>query len=77
MKRIFIAVAITSMAGFAIAQETSFASIDADKSGDLSFEELTLVLPDLSVEQFTTADADHNDALSEEEFIVLAENMAS
>jgi hypothetical protein len=44
------------------------ATIDADKSGDVSFAEAQLVWVDLTADAFAAADADASGALSQAEF---------
>lgn len=73
MKRTIIFLAVLGLAGTAIAQEMTFASIDADQDNELSFQELAVAVPDLSVDQFANADTDANGTLSEDEFNVFAE----
>ncbi|SEQ25620.1 EF hand [Devosia sp. YR412] len=52
----------------AIAQTpTTFADVDTDASGELSFAELQVVWPDLSQAEFDAADADGSGGLSVEE----------
>ncbi|WP_428561768.1 MAG: LysM peptidoglycan-binding domain-containing protein [Solidesulfovibrio sp. DCME] len=55
----------------------SFAKVDHDKDGKVIFEELILVFPDLTVEEFLAADADHNESLNEKEYQRLREARAS
>ena len=45
-----------------------FVTIDADKSGDVSFAEAQLVWIDLTEDAFKAADADASGALSQAEF---------
>ncbi|UJQ93657.1 hypothetical protein [Mariluticola halotolerans] len=61
-----------ALTGAAIAQDATFADIDTDQSGDLSFAELTVTMPDLTMEAFTAADVDANGAISEEEYATLS-----
>lgn len=77
MKKIVISLAVLAFATPAMAQATSFAELDLDQNGELSFQEVTAAVPELTVEQFAEVDADANGALNEEEFAVLAEQMAS
>jgi len=70
-KTILSLAAALALTSTAIAQDATFADIDTDQSGDLSFAELTVTLPDLTMDAFTTADVDANGALSEEEYTTL------
>lgn len=72
MKRTLIALAAVAFSGAAVAQGASFADIDADQSGDLTYAEVTAVAPEVTMEAFSAADADRNGSLSEAEFAVLA-----
>ena len=72
MKRTLVALAALAFAGTAIAQGASFADIDADQSGDLTYAEVTAVAPEITMEAFSAADADRNGSLSEAEFAGLA-----
>lgn len=76
MKKTIIALAALSplaWAGVASAQGVTFADIDADGSGELSFSEVTAVLPNMTMETFTAADTDGNGSLSEAELQVLVQ----
>lgn len=56
----------------AIAQTpTSFADVDIDGSGELSFAELQAVWPDLAQAEFDTADADAGGGLNADELNTL------
>jgi hypothetical protein len=57
-----------AMAQDAAAPAADFVTIDADKSGDVSFAEAQLVWVDLTADAFTAADADASGALSQAEF---------
>jgi hypothetical protein len=64
-----------SLPGAVLAQTTptpDFATVDADKSGEVSFAELQLVLPNVQEEAFKTADADQSGGLSETEYATIA-----
>jgi Ca2+-binding EF-hand superfamily protein len=74
MKRTIIALAALTFAGSAFAQDTSFATADADQSGDLTFTEVTAVLPNVTEEAFTAADTDGNGTLSEAEYTALLQS---
>ncbi|MCC4244057.1 hypothetical protein [Stappia indica] len=73
MKKTLIALAALTFAGTAYAQDTSFATADADQSGDLTFTEVTAVMPNVTEEAFTAADTDGNGTLSEAEYTAMLE----
>ena len=50
---------------------TSFADVDTDGNGELSFSELQLVWPDLQQAEFDGADADGSGGLSADELNTL------
>jgi LysM repeat protein len=45
-----------------------FSRVDYNKDGKIVFEELIVVFPDLTVEEFLAADADHNGSIDEKEY---------
>lgn len=45
-----------------------FSKVDYNKDGKIIFEELIVVFPDLTVEEFLAADADHNGVLDDKEY---------
>ena len=60
--------ALTIVAAPALAQTPlTFAEVDVDASGELSFEELQAAWPDLTQDEFMAADLDMNGALSVDE----------
>ncbi|GLQ54374.1 hypothetical protein GCM10010862_16330 [Devosia nitrariae] len=60
--------AVGLAAGAVYAQEqTSFASLDTDANGELSFEEITVAWPQLTQEEFSAADLDVSGGLSGDE----------
>lgn len=68
-----IATLIVLAAGLALAgcnkeDPTGFPKVDYNKDGRIIFEELIVVFPDLTVEEFLAADADGNGTLSEQEY---------
>jgi hypothetical protein len=70
MNKIIASLAVIAFVAPAYAQDvTPFAELDVDANGELSFEELTVALPELSVEQFATIDTDANGSVSEEEYL--------
>ena len=65
-------VALALAATPALAQAPlTFADVDTDASGELSFAELQAVWPDLTQEEFTVADQDANGSLSPAELDAL------
>jgi len=90
MKKLVILLAMLGISSAAIAQtliaqnttdsknsKASFAMLDTDQSGQLSFEELAILLPELSAEQFAAADIDTSGELTEDEYTAFTENMPS
>ena len=76
MKKTIIALATLSplaWAGVASAQGVTFDDIDADGSGELSYSEVTAVIPNMTMEDFTAADTDGNGSLSEAELQAVAQ----
>lgn len=55
----------------------SFEKVDHNKDGKVIFEELILVFPDLTVEEFLAADANHNESLDAKEYQRLREARAA
>ncbi|QYO76723.1 hypothetical protein [Devosia salina] len=61
-------IALTLAATPALAQTPlTFADVDADASGELSFEELQAVWPDITHDEFMAADLDMNGGLNADE----------
>ncbi len=58
--------------GIALAQTPEFPAVDANADSAISWEELAAAWPDMTQEQFTTADADASGGLSAEEYAALA-----
>ena len=52
----------------AFAQDLDFTSLDSDANGNLSFDELKMVLTELTEEQFATMDTDQSTHISADEF---------
>lgn len=76
MKKTLLTVATLiglAAAGGAMAQGLEFDSLDADLSGEISFEELQVVLPNITQEDFAILDVDGSGGLSQAEFAVLLE----
>lgn len=69
MHKIALGLAVLGLsATAAFAQSpTSFADVDTDANGELSFAELQVVWPDLTQAEFDAADADTSTGLSVEE----------
>lgn len=66
------AAALTLLAGTAFAQTaTTFADVDTDTNGELSFEELVVVWPDFTQDEFTAADLDMSGGLNVDELNAL------
>tara|TARA_R110002072_G_scaffold157229_3_gene307822 strand:- start:348 stop:578 length:231 start_codon:yes stop_codon:yes gene_type:complete len=70
MKKFLISTAAVTVlaAAPALAAAPDFQSIDTDGNGAVSFEELVVVMPDTSKDQFASADTDQNGELSKEEY---------
>ncbi|WIY52690.1 hypothetical protein O9Z70_14720 [Devosia sp. YIM 151766] len=73
MRRIALGlVALTLATSAALAQTPlTFADVDLDGNGELSFEELTAVWPDLSEEEFNRADVNMSGGLTPDELDAL------
>jgi hypothetical protein len=73
MRKLALSLAIVGLsAGVAFAQSpTSFADVDTDANGELSFAELQLVWTDLQQAEFDAADADASGGLSADELNTL------
>lgn len=68
-----IATLVVLAAGLALAgcskeDPTGFPKVDYNKDGRIIFEELIVVFPDLTVEEFLAADADGNGTLGDQEY---------
>lgn len=71
-KTILTAFALFGLTTAAFAQSpASFAGVDSDASGELSFAELQAVWPDLTQDEFAGADADASNGLSADELNTL------
>ncbi|WP_349359682.1 hypothetical protein [Stappia sp.] len=73
MKKTIATIAALSFATAAAAQAASFAELDADQNGELTYAEVTAAMPDMTMAAFAEADADANGTLSEEEFTAATE----
>lgn len=73
MHKLALSLAVLGLsAGAAFAQTpTSFADVDTDANGELSFAELQLVWTDLQQGEFDAADADASGGLSADELNTL------
>ncbi len=73
MHKLALSLAVLGLsAGAAFAQTpTSFADVDTDANGELSFAELQLVWTDLQQSEFDAADADASGGLSADELNTL------
>lgn len=77
-----IATMMVLAAGLALAgcnkeDPTGFPKVDYNKDGRIIFEELIVVFPDLTVEEFLAADADGNGTLSDQEYARFREARAT
>jgi len=78
MKKLILSLAALGlMSGAALAQGTTFADLDADANGELSFEEITVAWPQLTQEEFTAADTDASSGLSPEEVAAIQQGAAT
>jgi Ca2+-binding EF-hand superfamily protein len=70
MKKLLISTATITLlaAAPALAAAPDFKTIDTDGNGSVSFEELIVVMPDTSKEQFASVDLDKSGELSMEEY---------
>lgn len=57
----------------AVPGELSFAAVDADQSGDVTLDEITVIDPEFGAELYAQADVDGNGSLNETEFNTLLE----
>ncbi|MBO0332072.1 EF-hand domain-containing protein [Sneathiella sp. CAU 1612] len=71
MRKLLISTATITLlaAAPALAAAPDFKTVDADGNGSVSFEELIVVMPDTSKEQFAAVDLDKSGELSMEEYI--------
>jgi len=63
-----IFVLVVALVGCSKKDDDDFSRVDYNKDGKLIFEELIVVFPDLTVEEFLAADADHNGSLDTKEY---------
>jgi hypothetical protein len=75
MRKIVLSLAVfgltAGLTATAAMAQTSFVDVDADANGELSYPELLVAWPDLSQEEFSTADADLSTGLSTTELAAL------
>lgn len=71
MRHILATLTVVAFTAPALAQAMDFATIDADASGTVTWEEVQAAAPDLTEEQFQAADADGSGDLSAEEFAAI------
>jgi hypothetical protein len=75
MKKSYTAIAALlvagALAGPAFAQEITFAEVDADMSGTLSFAEVTAKHGEVTQDQFDLADANGDNMLDADEYTAL------
>lgn len=75
MRKIALSLAVfgltAGLTATAAMAQTSFADVDADANGELSYPELLVAWPDLSQDEFSTADADLSTGLSTTELAAL------
>ena len=75
MRKIVLSLAVfgltAGLTATAALAQTTFTDVDADANGELSYPELLVAWPDLSQEEFSTADADLSTGLSTTELAAL------
>ncbi|MET3927824.1 EF-hand domain-containing protein [Devosia sp. 2618] len=69
MHKIALSLAALALSASAVMAQTptSFADVDTDGNGELSFVELQVAWPDLTQQEFDAADADNSGGLTPEE----------
>ncbi len=72
MKTILATLAFAALVSPALAQMADFATVDADGSGTVTWEEVQAAMPDVTEDQFKAADADGSGDLSQDEFASLS-----
>lgn len=81
MRKIALSLAVlglsTGLTATAALAQTSFADVDTDTNGELSYAELQVAWPNLTQEEFSTADADMSTGLSTTELATLQPAAAS
>ena len=76
-KLIVTAALAVALTGCSKKDEQAFSKVDYNKDGKIIFEELIVAFPDLTVEEFLAADADHSGGLDEKEYQRFAETRKS
>lgn len=76
MKKLIALTTLIALSTPALAQDETFAALDADSDGVISMEELMVAMPDLTEADYTAADSDGDGGLSEEEFLAYAATTA-
>ncbi|UYO01427.1 MAG: hypothetical protein KIT02_11920 [Devosia sp.] len=73
MKKIALSLAVLAIAGSAALAQTplTFAQVDTDGNGELSYEELRAVWPDLTEDEFNAADLNMSGGLDANELDAL------
>jgi hypothetical protein len=75
MRKIILSLAVfgltAGLTATASMAQSTFADVDADASGELSYPELLVAWPDLTQDEFSTADADLSTGLSTTELAAL------
>jgi hypothetical protein len=72
MRHILATLTVVAFTAPALAQAMDFATVDADASGTITWEEVQAALPDVTEDTYKSADADQSGDLSEEEFAAIA-----
>lgn len=72
MKRILVTLAIIGFTAPAFAQAADFSAVDSDQNGALSWDEVTMAMPDTSEDAFRSADVDGSGDLSAEEYAAVS-----
>tara|TARA_R100000005_G_scaffold96663_1_gene85716 strand:+ start:8156 stop:8383 length:228 start_codon:yes stop_codon:yes gene_type:complete len=70
MRKLIISTATVTLlaAAPAMAAAPDFSAVDTDGNGSVSYEELIVVMPNVTKEQFASVDTDENGELSQEEY---------
>ncbi|MBO6718771.1 MAG: hypothetical protein JJ913_12505 [Rhizobiaceae bacterium] len=75
MRHILAALTVVAFTAPALAQDEmmkDFATVDADASGSVTWEEVQAALPEVTEDIYQSADADGSGDLSEEEFVQIS-----
>ncbi|WP_334128026.1 hypothetical protein [Sneathiella sp.] len=70
MKKLIISAATVTFlaAAPAMAAGPDFTAVDTDGDGSVTYEELAVVMPDVTKEQFNSVDSDEDGVLSKDEY---------